>query len=77
MCMQFRKYLSEDSVFLDRDFNSLEEVLIFLSEVFARRTGLDKGFIHNLLAERENTQFHLDRGRDHASPTTTIRRSGI
>jgi mannitol/fructose-specific phosphotransferase system IIA component (Ntr-type)/CBS domain-containing protein len=51
--MQFRKYLTEDSVFLDRDFESLEEVLIFLSEVFARRTGLDKEFIHKLLDERE------------------------
>lgn len=51
--MQSHKYLSEDSVFLDMDFESLDEVLNFLSAEFARKTGLDQKYLYNSLAERE------------------------
>ncbi|OQY32947.1 MAG: hypothetical protein B6241_09315 [Spirochaetaceae bacterium 4572_59] len=52
--MQSHKYLTEDSVFLDKDFENLDEVLTFLSAAFAKRTGLDQKFLHNSLVEREN-----------------------
>ena len=52
--MQFRKYLTEDCVFLDQDFASIKEALDFLSREFARRTGLEETFVRTLLQDRED-----------------------
>lgn len=55
--MQFRKYLSEGSVFLDRSLGSLEEVLEFLAERFSAQTGLDQETLFDLLEEREKLNY--------------------
>lgn len=52
--MQFRRYLSEERIFLDKDFRNLGEVLTFLSEVFANDLGLAKEKVLQLLEAREN-----------------------
>ena len=52
--MQFRKYLSEDNVYLDKDFKDTGEVLGFLADEFSRTIGVDRDIIFKLLEEREN-----------------------
>ncbi len=51
--MQFNKYVSEDSIFLDQEFQNLREVLEFLSVKFSKDLGLEKEKIFELLEERE------------------------
>jgi CBS domain-containing protein/mannitol/fructose-specific phosphotransferase system IIA component (Ntr-type) len=51
--MPIKDFLSEEQVFLDKDFNDLDEVLLFLSEKFSEKTGKDKEFILDLLKKRE------------------------
>ncbi len=51
--MQFRKYLTKDRIFLDRNFKSVKEVLEFLSGEFAKSSGLGRDEILALLEERE------------------------
>lgn len=51
--MQFRKYISEDSVYLDMDFDCMNDVLTFLSKKFASKTGVEQDKIHELLKKRE------------------------
>lgn len=51
--MQFHKYVSEDKIFLDRDFTSIGEVFEFLSDEFSKDLGLKREKILALLEERE------------------------
>ena len=51
--MHFHKYLTEDGVFLDKDFGNLQEVLEFLSEKFSVESKLPKEKILQLLMDRE------------------------
>ena len=51
--MQFRKYVSEDSIFLDRDFKTVREVHEFLSDEFSKDLGMAREKVLGLLEERE------------------------
>ena len=51
--MQFRKYLSEDRIFLNQDFKNITEVLEFLSDEFAKIVELERDTIYRLLEIRE------------------------
>jgi len=51
--MQFHKYVSEDKIFLDREFKNIAEVLEFLSSEFSKDVGLKKERILELLKDRE------------------------
>lgn len=51
--MQFHKYVSEDRIFLDREFKTIQEVLEFLSEEFSKDLGLKKEKVLDLLEDRE------------------------
>jgi len=51
--MQFHKYVSEDKIFLDREFTSIHEVLEFLSTEFSKDVGLKKERILELFEDRE------------------------
>lgn len=52
--MQFRKYVSEDKIFLDERFKNIGEVFGFLADEFAKDCGLDRQRILELLEERES-----------------------
>ena len=51
--MHFRKYLMEEGVYLDEEFQSLEEVLRYLSVKFAAASEIPEEKIYRLLYERE------------------------
>ncbi|MBN2628063.1 MAG: PTS sugar transporter subunit IIA [Spirochaetales bacterium] len=51
--MPFKKYLSRESVFLDKDLTDWEKTLDFLADHFAGLTGLETADIHELLMQRE------------------------
>ncbi len=51
--MQFHKYVSEDKIFLNREFKTITEVLKFLSIEFAKDVGLKSERVFELLEERE------------------------
>jgi len=51
--MQFRKYLNEESVFLDQSFKTVDEALSFIAGRFSVLTGVGEDRIHQLLADRE------------------------
>ncbi len=51
--MQFHKYVSEDKIFLDREFKTIDEVLEFLSVEFSKDVGLKRERILELLEDRE------------------------
>ncbi len=51
--MHFRKYLTEEGVFLDREFSSLQDVLEFLSREFAKECRIGQEKILKLLEKRE------------------------
>ncbi|MDC7223688.1 MAG: PTS sugar transporter subunit IIA [Spirochaetales bacterium] len=51
--MPFRKYLKEDSLFLDKELSDWEEALGFLSEQFEKLTTLSREEVLDLLQQRE------------------------
>ncbi len=51
--MQFRKYVTEESIFLNRSFSSVQEVLTFLAGEFSKSSGLSQEKVLSLLEERE------------------------
>lgn len=51
--MQFRKYVTEESIFLNRNFNSVQDVLEFLALQFSKSSGLTQEEALSLLEERE------------------------
>ena len=51
--MSFKKYLSRDSVFLDKDFSDWEKALAFLAGQYEKISGLSKDFVLDLLKQRE------------------------
>ncbi len=51
--MQFRKYVTEERIFLNKNFSSLQEVLEFLAQEFSKGSGLTKDKALALLEERE------------------------
>jgi len=51
--MHFRKFLGKDNIFLDRDFDGLDEVLQFLSSQLAKSAGISETKVLSLLQERE------------------------
>ena len=51
--MHFRKYLTEDEVFLDKEFQNLHEVLEFLAGQFSKECHMEQEKILKLLEDRE------------------------